>query len=123
MSDTAPETIVTVATLRDEAVNMWIPFQVSAKCMKDHDKTGSEIHGFVLFVKHSGDNTGYSMEKTVKQRAIFQKEMAEIFINGKNTMAVCNVYKFKGHRGSALHGVKIAASGAKPAVTSERNKF
>ncbi len=48
-----PETVITVAALRDQAVDVWVPFQIPAKGMEDHDKTGSEIHGHVLFEKHS----------------------------------------------------------------------
>ena len=36
-----------------------------------------------------------------------EKEIPEIFINGENTMAVYNIDKLKGHRGSALHGIEI----------------
>ena len=45
------------------------------------------------------------MEQTVKEGAVIQEEIPELFVNGKNTMAVGNIDEFKGHGGSALHGV------------------
>ena len=52
-----------------------------------------------------------------------EKEIPEIFINGENTMAVYNIDKLKGHRGSALHGIEITAGRTKTAVAAEGNKF
>ena len=102
---------------------MGIPFQIPAKGMEYHDETGSEIHGFILFEKHAGNNTVYSMEKAVKERTVIEEKIPELLINGKNTMTVSDIDEFKGHRGSALHGVKISASGAETAMAAERNKF
>ena len=34
-----------------------------------------------------------------------------------------DINKFKGHRGSAFHGICIATGGAETAMASERNKF
>lgn len=95
--DTAPEAMITVSTFRNEAVDVGIPFQISAKGMKDHDKTWSKIHGLILFEKHAGNNTVDSVEETVEQCPVIKKEEAEIFVNGKDTMAVGNVYQFEGH--------------------------
>ena len=33
MFDMTPETIITETTFRDKAMNVWIPFEVSAECM------------------------------------------------------------------------------------------
>jgi len=44
-------------------------------------------------------------------------------VNGENAMPVGNVEQFKGHRGSALHGIKISAGGTETAVAAERNEF
>ena len=48
-----PESVITVAAFRDQAVDVWVPFQIPAKGMENHDKTGSEIHRRILFEKHS----------------------------------------------------------------------
>ena len=39
----APEAVITVSSFRDEAMNVRVPFKVSAKSVKDHDETGSEV--------------------------------------------------------------------------------
>ena len=49
---------------------MGVPFQISAKGMKDHDKTGSKIQGFILFKKYTGNNTVDGKEEAVKERAV-----------------------------------------------------
>lgn len=105
MIDIAPEAIITVATFRDETMDVRIPFEIPAEGMEDHDKTGSKIHGFVLLEKHAGNNAVYGMEKAVKEGTVIEKKVTELFINGKDTMTVCNIDELKGHRGSTLHGV------------------
>lgn len=123
MADIPPESVVTVAAFGNEAVDVGIPFQVPAKGVEDHDKTGSEIHGFVLFKKHAGNNAANSMKKAVKEGAVIQKKIAELLINGKNTMPVGNIDQFKGHGGSAFHSIFIATGGAETAVAAERDEF
>lgn len=51
--DIPPKTIITVTTLRNKAVDVWVPFQVPAKGVKDHDETGSKVQGFILLKKHA----------------------------------------------------------------------
>jgi len=68
--DITPETVITVAALRDQAEDVWVPFQIPAKGMENHDKTGSEIHGLILLEKQLRNNAVYSMKKTVKQGAV-----------------------------------------------------
>ena len=84
--------------------------------MEDHDETGSEVHGFILLKKHTGDNAVYGMEKTVEEGAVIEKKVPELFINGKDTMAVRDINKFKGHRGSTIHGIFISTGRAETAV-------
>ena len=50
--DISPKAVITETAFRNKAVDMWIPLQIPSKGMEYHDKTGSEIHGFVLLVKH-----------------------------------------------------------------------
>ena len=47
-----PKSIITVAALGKEAVNVGIPFEIAAKSMKDHDIAGSKIFGMVQIEKH-----------------------------------------------------------------------
>ena len=74
-------------------------------------------------MKHTGNNTVNRVTKAVEKRAVIEKKLPEIFINGKNTMTMLNVYQFKGHTGSAFHGIFISAGGTKAAVAAERNEF
>lgn len=91
--------------------------------MENHDEAGSEIHGFVLFEEHAGNNVVNSMKKAVKERAVFEEKMPEVFVNGKNAMAVLDIYQLKRHTGSAFHGIFISAGRAETAVAAERDKF
>lgn len=47
--------------------------------MEDHDKAGSEIHGFVLFEKHAGNDTVNGMEKAVKEGPVKKEKLPELF--------------------------------------------
>ena len=69
------------------------------------------------------NDTGDSMEKAVKESTIFKEEVAEVFINGENTMPVGDIDQLEGHAGGTFHRVLIAASGAETAVTTEGNEF
>lgn len=73
--------------------------------MENHDKSGSEVHGLVLLEKQAGNNTVYSMKEAVKESAVKEKEVPEVFINGEDAVAVCDIDELKGHGSSALHGV------------------
>ena len=102
---------------------MGIPFKVLAEGVEDHDKTGSEVQGFVLFKKHTGNNAVYGMKKAVEEGAVIEEKAPELGINGKNTMPMGNIGQFKGHRGSALHGIKVATGRTEAAVAAERDEF
>lgn len=119
--DIAPETIIAVAAFRNQAVDMRVPFQISAKGVKDHDETGSEVHGLILLKKHTGNNTVHGMEEAVKEGTVTQKKLPELLINREDAMAVDDIYELKGHRSSALHGVEITTGRAEAAVTAERD--
>ena len=91
--------------------------------MENHDKTGSKIHGLVLLVKHSGNNTVHGMKETVKQCLVIKEKLSQVFVNGKNTMAVGDINQLKGHGGSALHGVEISTGRAETTMAAERDKL
>ncbi len=118
-----PEIAVAQPTFRQEAVDMRVPFQVPPKSMEDKDKPGRVVHGFVHFVEHTQNDAAYGMKKAVKECAVFQEKIPQVFINSKNTMPVLDVYQFKGHVSSPLHSVFVAASGAETAFAAERDKF
>lgn len=66
MAVIAPETAITLAVFGNEAVDVRILFQIPAKGVENHDKPRSIVQGFILFEKHTGNNTVYNMKKTVK---------------------------------------------------------
>lgn len=63
------------------------------------------------------------MKETAKQCTVIKKKLTEVFINGKNTMAVWNIDQFKGHGSGAAHRVEIPTGRAETAVAVERDKF
>ena len=52
-----------------------------------------------------------------------EKEIAEVFINGKNTVSMLDINEFKRHTGSALHGILVATGRTKTTVTAEREQI
>ncbi len=121
--DIAPEPVIAVATFRNKAVDVRVPFQVSAEGMEDHDKARSEVHGLILLKKHTGDNAVHRMEQTVEQGTVTHEEITEVFINGEYTVTVRDIHQFKGHGSGALHGVEVSTSWAETAVAAKRDEF
>lgn len=56
------------------------------------------------------------MEETIQEGPVIKEKIPELFINGENTVAMMDINKFKGHRGSAFHGILIGAGGAEAAA-------
>ena len=123
MSDGAPEAVIRVTAFGDEAVDMGVPFQRTAKSMEDTDKTGHEIFGFIHAMEHTEYNAADSRKKAVKQGAVFKEEMAEFLIDRENAVPVGAVEQFKRHISGTLLAVFDTAGGAETALTAERNKL
>ena len=123
MMDIAPEGVVTIAALGNEAVDMGVPFQIPAEGVEDHDKARCEVHGFILLQEHTGNDTGDRMEKAVEEGAVVKEKVAQLLINGEDTVAVGNINEFKRHRGSTFQGIFIAARGTEAAMAAEGDKF
>ena len=121
--DMTPGAVITVTAFGEEAVDMGIPFEIPAKSVEDHDISGSEIFGLIELEKHTGDDTGNRMEETVQERAVLEEKGTEIFINGKDAMAMADIDELKKHRGGTFHGVFISAGRTETAATTERNEF
>ena len=121
--DMTPGAVITVTAFGEEAVDMGIPFEIPAKSVEDHDISGSEIFGLIELEKHTGDDTGNRMEETVQERAVLEEKGTEIFINGKDAMAMADIDELKKHRGGTFHGVFISAGRTETAATTERDKF
>jgi hypothetical protein len=63
------------------------------------------------------------MKKAVEEGTVIEEKIPELLINCKNTVAMTDIYQFKGHTGSAFHGIFIATGGAETAFTAERDKL
>lgn len=103
MSDITPKAVIAKAAFGNETVDMRVPFEVPAEGMQDHNEARSEVHRFVLLGEHAGDHAGDSMKEAVKEGTAEKKKFPEVYINGKDTVSVSHVDKFKSHRSSALH--------------------
>ena len=123
MSDVAPEPIVRETAFGDQAVDMWIPFQGASEGMEDADEAGNKVFRLVHFRKHTKDNAADSLEKAVEEGTVFEKEVPEIFINGKDTVAVSAGDEFEGHVCRAFLTVFHSAGRAKPGVAAEREEL
>ena len=102
MFDDTPEALIRETAFRNEAMDMWIPFEGSPKGMKDADKAWNKVFRFVEVMEHTQDNTADSLKETVKERTVFQKEVAQFIINGENTVPVCAADQFKSDLSGAL---------------------
>lgn len=123
MSDITPETVVGETAFGDQAVDMWIPFQGAPEGMEDADETGNKVFSLVHLRKHTKDNTADSLEKAVEEGTVFEKEVSEIFINGKDTVAVSAGDEFEGHVCGAFLTVFHSTGRAKSGMAAERDKL
>ena len=67
---------------------MRVPFEVSAKGMKNTDETRSKIFCFIHFCEHVQDYVTNGMKKAVEQSAILEKVGAKFFRDCKNTVSM-----------------------------------
>ena len=118
-----PEAGVTDTALGDEAVDVGIPFEVTAKGMEDTDKTGSKAFGFIVFVEHTENDAFCGSKKAVEEGTVGKEEGPELFRNGEDAVAVGDVQDLKGHGRGTVNGVFRTAGGTETAVAAERDKF
>ncbi len=104
-------------------VDMRIPLKTAAEGMKNTDKTRSKRLGLVDFAEHMKDDVANGMEKAVEKGAIFAKENAEFFGDGKNTMPMNALNDLERHGRSALDRIKVSTGRTKTGFTAERDKF
>ena len=64
MFDDTPEALIRETAFRNEAMDMWIPFEGSPKGMKDADKAWNKVFRFVEVMEHTQDNTADSLKET-----------------------------------------------------------
>ena len=73
--------------------------------------------------EHPGNDTLYGGEQAVEEGTVFEKEMPEFFIDGKNTVPVCAADQFKRHGSSPVEGIFSTAGRTESGVTAERGEF
>ena len=61
----APDERPANAALRNETMDMRVPFQVPAKSVEDTNKTRGKEFGFIVFMKHTQDHTADSREEAM----------------------------------------------------------
>ena len=91
--------------------------------MENKNKSGSKTFRLIIFIESPENNTLNGIKKKAKEFAVFQKEMSEFRINGKNTVPVLCIDYLKRHRGSAVNGVLGFTGRTETAVTPEWNEF
>ena len=102
---------------------MGVPLKGSPKGVKNTNKTGNEVFGFIQGEKEFFHNIRNRLKQAVKQVTVFQKEMTERFVNGKDQMPVSTVNQFKGHSSRPVVGIFCTACRAKLGMTAKRDKF
>ena len=83
---------------------MWVPFQGPSEGMEDADEARNKVLGHVNLIEHTGHDHADSLEKAVEEGTVLQEEMPELFINGKDAVAVLAAEELKGHGGGAYIG-------------------
>ena len=91
MSLGAPPSAVADTSFGDKAVDVGIPFEVTAKGMEDTYEAGSKAFGFIVFAEHTEDDAAGGRKKAVKERPVREEKRAQLFGNGEDTVAVCDV--------------------------------
>lgn len=102
---------------------MWIPLERASEGMKNTDKTGNKIFGFVQGEKEFFNDIGNSLKEAVKQVAVFKEKMTEGFVNGEDKVSVSAVNQFKGHGGRPVIGIFGSTGRAELGMTAKRYKF
>ena len=118
-----PGSPVREAALCDEAVDMGIPFQGPAKGMEDADEAGDKVLGLIELIEHMRHDIPDSLEEAVQEGTVFQEEVPEPFVNGKDAVAVVALQELEGHGGGALLAVFDAAGRAEAALAAEGNEL
>ena len=123
MLNDTPKTIVREPSFRNKAMNVRIPFKRTAKGVENTDKAWDKIFRFVQLVKHTKYNTADSVKQTIQKRTVLKKKETELFVNGKNTVAVSTLNQLKGHGIGSVRAVFYTTGWTKSAFTAERHKF
>lgn len=123
MFDGTPGSKVAGSAFGDECMDVRIPFKITTKGMKNTDKSGSKIFGFIKFIEHAENNIPDRRKEKVQKRAILKKEASKFFRNSKDTVPVNTGNQFAGDMKRTELIVLVATSRTKAIVAAERNKL
>lgn len=115
----SPRSEVASATFRDKAMDMRVPFEIPAECMKDTNEAGDKVFRLIDVMKHTKNNISDGMEETVEERAVAKEIDPQFFGDGKNTVTVDTGNEFRGHAKRTYLIVLVAAGRAEAAVTTK----
>ena len=86
-------------------------------------KPGTKFFDLFHLVKHTKNNAADSVKQTIQKRTVLKKKVTELFVNGKNTVAVSTLDKLKGHGIGSVLAVFDTTGWTESAFTAERHKF
>lgn len=109
--------------LRDERMDMRIPFEVSTERVEDTNKSRSKIFSFIKFRKHTKDDIPDGMKKTIQKRMILKKEDAKFLWNGKHTVPVVTGNELAGHTKSPFLIIHVTTRWTETAFAGKRYGF
>lgn len=66
----SPWSEIASAPFRNKGMYMRVPFEISAKGMKNTDEARSKEFRLIHFEKHTKNNIAYGMKKAVQKRAV-----------------------------------------------------
>ena len=121
--DITPESIVRISAFSEKAVDVRIPFERTSESMEDADESWNKVSGFVEGMEKLLNDIRNSLEETVKQGTVFEEELSQGLINGKDEMPVCALNEFKGHGSRPVVRIFYTTGRTKFGMASERDKF
>lgn len=104
-------------------MDVWIPFEGSSKGMKNADKAGDKVFGFIQGEKEFFDHIGNSLKQAVEQVTVLKEKMAQRIVNSKDKMPVCAVNQLEGHGGRPVIRIFSPTGRAKLGMAAKRNEL
>ena len=100
-----------------------VPFEGTSESVEDADEAWNKVPGFVEGMKKFLNDIRNSLEETVEQSTVFEEEVSQRVINGKDKMSVRASDEFKGHGSGPVVGIFYTTGRTEFGMAPERNKF
>ena len=88
MGNGTPKAVLVKSTFGNEAMDMRVPFEITAKGMQDTDKTGNKISFMIEIIEETGNDLINSLEEAVKKGTVCEEERTQFFSDGKDTVSM-----------------------------------